>query len=238
MFPFELQYFTACYAGNVNELRKLGTTGTIVFTFFFPNTSSYYFNTGRASITYSPLCILSLSYELWQFFRDNNWDTQYNATQECKKMEQCFELFGIISDAFEVDYHSMNYLKCSLIEGEEWFDDVEQQDLIKAGFKQADILLFNAAQKCDIELVKKLLQQGANPSINISDEQMGGDLFSMLIDDISMYFELYETYYEMCHQNKKLNDEQTRSMLCVLYDMASAARLLRLLNDYRMQYIK
>lgn len=233
MSPLELQYFKACYVGNSSELQTQVLPESVAFSFHFPMTSSYYYNTGRESMTYSPLCILSLAYELWQLFREHNWNINYDATQECKKIERCFELLGVVPGEFAVDYYNMYYLKGSLFEGEEWFGDEEQRDLIKAGFRQDDILLFNAAQKCNIELVKELLQKGADPTIDLYNESVENDLINTLNDDISANLLFYEEYYDACHANKKLNDDYARSMLCVLFDMASSARLLRLIKNYR-----
>ncbi|MES2704528.1 MAG: hypothetical protein V4649_17950 [Bacteroidota bacterium] len=233
MSPLDLQYFKACYVGDISQLEKLGLPEDIAFSFYFPKTSSYYYSTGCESMMYSPLCILSLAYELWQFFlREHDWKIDYDAAQECRNIERCFELLGVIPGEFVVDYYSMYYLKCSIPKDDEWFDEEEQRDMIKAGFKQSDISLFNAAQKCDLKLVEKLLQQGASPTIDLYNESAQGDLFNSLSDDISVNLWFYEEYKDMCYRNRELNDDYTRSMLCVLFSMASCARLLRLIKDY------
>lgn len=165
-------------------------------------------------------------------FKEHKLSVNYDMVKECKKIEDCFELFGVMPGGFKVDYYGMYYLKCSLPEDEEWFDNEEQRELINAGFRQVDIDLFNAAKKCDIEQVKVLLQQGADPTVDLYNESAESNLTNTLLDDISVNLWFYKEYYEVGSLTAKPDDDYTRSMLCVLFDMASSAYLLRIMKGY------
>jgi len=174
------------------------------------------------------LSLATLSLRFWEIRKDNQGLKHHYAKQLYKNAERILDTIEKENNLESYKPYDSSWLAETLAEQQFQFDgyDLENeqtQAMIKAGIREIDIQLYNAAWGRRYKETKRLLKEGANPFVNFDDSEgvYMGSIFAQLVNErpdgaINPFFKMVDEYYAYRKPVRHENDPPDLSEKVIL----------------------
>lgn len=238
--------FEAAFYADLNKLKRLVRSKEDL-KLAIPVPKGYYWMWKNQNVYINILDILNwLAFGLYEYCSEkeichNSYDAKgVQILNDCINpsvvYNDAINCINWICDKFSIknydlkDYSSFRPLRHCLLDEEGWLDEDEIKEALQHGYRQIDLDLINASEKCNGELVYALVKQGADYNIDPEDHTDESSIINILGSDLS--FQMLPTISYHCRRDK-FSFSDSYEMISSLYQVGVSNYILdiAMMND-------